>query len=368
MLRRVFLNALVSAITVLSTFGVARAVELNVGDPAPKLEVQEFVKGAPVSRFEKGKVYVVEFWATWCGPCRESIPHLTELQKKYKDVAFIGVSIFEEDPSRVKPFVTQMGDKMDYRVATDKVPTGAPAGSMGRGGAMAVNWMQAATQTGIPTSFVINGEGKIAWIGHPLALEEPLSAIVAGTWDLAKATTEYRDRMAVKRQVVVVEKDYTAALKDGNPKKALGILDAAIAENPKLEVALGITKYQTLIAVNDTASAVEYGKRLVDIVLKDDVNMLGYLAWLIVDPDAKEKPTREQIALALAAAKRADQLAGGKDPGIGDTLAKAYYDSGDVKMALAIQQKAFVNAKGTSLAYDKGFQDRLKMYQTAAQK
>ena len=54
-----------------------------VGDPAPRLQVDRFVKGAPVKDFKQGQVYVVEFWATWCRPCKESIPHITELQKKY---------------------------------------------------------------------------------------------------------------------------------------------------------------------------------------------------------------------------------------------------------------------------------------------
>ena len=72
-----------------------RAQTLGIGSPAPKIEVKEFVKGEPVKSFEQGKIYVVEFWATWCPPCRTSIPHLTEMQKKYKDVVFIGVSVFE---------------------------------------------------------------------------------------------------------------------------------------------------------------------------------------------------------------------------------------------------------------------------------
>src|SRR5262245_54681841 len=100
MMRRVL-----AAVMVLAVAAVARAEgPLSVGDPAPKLEVKEFVKGDAVKSFDKGKVYVVEFWATWCGPCRTSIPHLTELQKKHKDVTFIGVSVFERDFGKVKPF------------------------------------------------------------------------------------------------------------------------------------------------------------------------------------------------------------------------------------------------------------------------
>ena len=61
--------ALWSVALVLSFQGVsaARAQSLGVGDSAPKLEVKEFVKGDAVKEFEKGKTYVVEFWATWCG-------------------------------------------------------------------------------------------------------------------------------------------------------------------------------------------------------------------------------------------------------------------------------------------------------------
>src|SRR5882724_10852622 len=115
----------------------ASAAPLSLGDPAPKIEVKEFVKGGPVKSFEKGKIYVVEFWATWCGPCRTSIPHLSELQKKHKDVVFIGVSVFERDPSKVKPFVEEMGEKMAYRVATDDAEEGKASE-----GKMAKNWME----------------------------------------------------------------------------------------------------------------------------------------------------------------------------------------------------------------------------------
>ena len=143
---------------------VSRAETLGVGDAAPKLNVKSFVKGEPVSAFEPGKNYVVEFWATWCGPCKTSIPHLTELQKKNPGVTFIGVSIWEDDQEQVKPFVDEMGDKMAYRVAVDSIPDKEKADE----GAMAKTWMTAADQNGIPTAFIVNKEGKIAWIGHPM--------------------------------------------------------------------------------------------------------------------------------------------------------------------------------------------------------
>src|SRR5262245_40700130 len=70
----------------------AKAVTLKVGDAAPALAIGDWVQGEPVTGFEKGKVYVVEFWATWCGPCRKSIPHLTKLQAENREaVTIIGI-------------------------------------------------------------------------------------------------------------------------------------------------------------------------------------------------------------------------------------------------------------------------------------
>src|SRR5438132_6593800 len=132
--------------------GRMSAGELSIGDPAPKLGVKEFVKGEPVSSLEKGKTYVVEFWATWCPPCLTSIPHLTELQKKHKRVTFIGVSVYEHDQAEVKPFVEKMGDKMGYGVALDSVPEGGK----GAEGKMAKEWVDAADQEGDRKSTRLN--------------------------------------------------------------------------------------------------------------------------------------------------------------------------------------------------------------------
>src|SRR5947207_870817 len=88
---------------VVAFFGVAAfgawAPKLKVGDAPPKLQPGKWLQGEAVTEFKSDKVYVVEFWATWCGPCKESIPHLNELQKKYKDkgVVMIGQDIWEDD-------------------------------------------------------------------------------------------------------------------------------------------------------------------------------------------------------------------------------------------------------------------------------
>lgn len=121
-------------------------------------------------------IYVVEFWATWCPPCRKSIPHLTKLQKQYgpQGVVFIGVS--EEPADKVVPLVASQSKAMAYRVAVD---------SRGR---TSKAWMKAYGVSGIPHAFVVGTNGLVLWHGYPASsLDRTLKQILAGTFDLERA-------------------------------------------------------------------------------------------------------------------------------------------------------------------------------------
>lgn len=144
---------------------------LDIGDPAPRLEGVTWVKGAaPVM---PGPITVVEFWATWCGPCRKTIPHLTSLQKTYGDkLQIAGLSTEEGDT--VKPFVTTQGAAMEYRVGLIKEDA-------------AQAYMK--DIDGIPHAFLIDAAGTVVWHGHPGTIGGPLSQVMAGNYDVAKAKT-----------------------------------------------------------------------------------------------------------------------------------------------------------------------------------
>jgi thiol-disulfide isomerase/thioredoxin len=131
---------------------------LFLGDLAPELDVQ-FIKGEPLS-LEAGrgrKVFVVEFWATWCAPCVYSIPHLTNLQRKYRADGLVVVGISDESPMVAQPYVDEKGDTMDYHVAVDRGDKTKPMYFDGFG-----------LESGIPEAFLIDHNGRIAWHGHPM--------------------------------------------------------------------------------------------------------------------------------------------------------------------------------------------------------
>jgi len=346
-----------------------KGITLYMGDKAPELTVSKFVKGEPVTGFEKGKIYVVEFWATWCGPCIENIPHLTELQKEHKDIKVIGVSVWESDQAKVEPFVEKMGEKMDYTVAMDDLGTpedGAAGRNASMSGKMAQNWMAASGQNGIPAAFIVNGDGKIAWIGHPATMEKPLAEIMAGKWDLQKEAAAYRKGKEMEEKVRPLTRKIQQSLQGGDFEAALAGMDELIAMDAKFKSQYSMQKFMILLTQADQPEkAYALGYEMVDGMYNDNAQMLNQLAWTIVDPQGPEIKNRD-LKLALKAAKRADDLTKHEDPAILDTLAKVYFDSGELGKALEIQEQAAKAGEGTQ--FEGEINDRLKEYKAAVKK
>jgi thiol-disulfide isomerase/thioredoxin len=100
----------------------------------------------------KGKVVILDFWATWCPPCRAEIPGFVALQKKYADkgLTVIGVSLDEQGPSVVKPFMRKFGVNYPVVMGNQKIV-------LDYGGF-----------TAIPTTFIIDRQGNIVAVHEGL--------------------------------------------------------------------------------------------------------------------------------------------------------------------------------------------------------
>ncbi len=332
-----------------------KKITLGIGDDAPKLGLKEFVKGEKVDAFEKDTIYVLEFWATWCGPCVRAIPHVTELQKKYPKTVFIGVNVWEQNLAAVRPFVDDMGDKMNYRVAIDQ------DGESGRG-FMAKNWLEPAGQNGIPCSFIINGQGKIAWIGHPMQMDKPLDDIVNGRWDLQAAKDNLKKEKERQARLQAMSGKLRQAMAAG-PEEGIRIIDEIIATDAELEKMLGLTKFNLLVKLNKPERTLEYAKHLVDNIVKDEAMMLNNIAWTLIDPERKEPIDNATKKFALSTAEKADRMHKGADAATADTLARAYFINGDVDKAISTQERALAKARGTEM--EKDLAERLDEYKRA---
>lgn len=135
-----------------------------VGKPAPLAFTMKDMNGADVRLASfKGKPILLNFWATWCGPCLAEIPALVELQEKYPDVVILGISV--DDPvEKLKPYADKM--KMNYPVLVGENREDVQD-------AYGPLW-------GIPVSVFIDRDGKIAKKHSGIASKEQFEQEIKG--------------------------------------------------------------------------------------------------------------------------------------------------------------------------------------------
>ena len=141
------------ASTAFNVLNTSKRTVPKIGDPAPPLKVLQWIQGPEVA-VTNGQVTVVEFWETWCPPCREVIPHLNELHLRYKDSGLKLVAISGEPQIKIAPFIAKQGSNMTFPVAIGSRDT-----YMAYPGAWGI--------TAIPQAFVIDKNGKYFWQGDP---------------------------------------------------------------------------------------------------------------------------------------------------------------------------------------------------------
>ena len=302
---------------------------LKVGDPAPPVQATKWLQGAEVKEFAQGKVYVMEFWATWCGPCIVMMPHMGELQREYKDkgVTFIGFT--KKDPNntleKVQALVEKRGPKLGYTfVYADNAETYNA-------------WMKAAKQNGIPCCFVVDKAGKIAYIGHPMFLDVVLPKVVAGTW--AAADTE-----GLKKVEEAVDAVFEAT-GDKDPNVFLTKLGAFEKEYPGLS-SIPYFQRPRLTALIKADKIDEAKAKAAALIAKgvttEDPGILQTVSSALRGPDAKDH--KELLALSVKAAEAAVKLAGEKDAVALYYLAEAYFATGDKAKAKGTGAKAVAAA------------------------
>ena len=170
----------------------------------------EWVKGSAPTAWEPGKVYILECWATWCGPCIAAIPHIDALYDKYqeKGLRVIGVNVLEDGKDKIETFITKKGDGMSYPVAYT-----------GKGGAFETEWLKPAEVKGIPHAFVVK-DGKVLLTIHPMHINEPLiEALLAGGDAQTKAVEDIKDSQRKQQEIDKAVQVFREAAKKKIPRR-----------------------------------------------------------------------------------------------------------------------------------------------------
>lgn len=338
LIRRPLTLATAAALSLGLALPASAADSLTIGDEAPPVDVEHWLSGEADERnesasFEEGQVYLVEFWATWCGPCIMSMPHLVELKAEHGDNLHI-MSISDEPLKTVRAFLDrevppqllEEGDagredadsEDDAETTTFGELTSAYALATDPDESVKNDYMRAAGERGIPSSFIVGKTGQVEWIGHPMAADDVIAKVIAGTWDRERAR-EIRGLESSLEEII----DQVGS-PEADPKTLLAKLDAIEAridgesdQTAQLAMMVGMARGQlmraTLLKPALTGDAKAQEKLLV-MASKSPRELMGLAGEVIQSRNVLgfgEKPdpafAAAVIELAASKAKQADE-------------------------------------------------------------
>ena len=358
---------------------------LDVGSIAPEIDVEYWLSRGTddrfpkVTKFEPGKVYVVEFWATWCPPCIASMPHLSQLQNKYSDSIQI-ISITNDPLEQVAAFLQRKVNSdqpMTFgQLTKNYCLTADPDGST------KASYDQVKGVRGIPTAFLIGKTGRIECVCHPMELDEPLEMLLAGKFDALAYQKMQREREARQQKLDDALDGIFRMVEGGQTDQGLAFLDAMIDEAREEERSeLEYVKVEILSAVGKPTLAVKQinqmlgnakGDQLTDLkLLKFQImaaeampgaekiffevadlakgaDMQNIVAWSVVQLNLDRKPVSPKMitkARALADASVAVK----PTPSVLETQAHLVFMQGGVEQAVTILKQAIAGARGKQL-------------------
>ncbi|QDT13292.1 TlpA disulfide reductase family protein [Planctomycetes bacterium K23_9] len=353
MLRALFFVICSLALLVVHRAPAVAEQELTIGSPAPSLDIEHWIQDGngffkPVKKFKKDKVYVVEFWATWCGPCIMSMPHLAETQKKYRGRGVQIISISDESLDEVESLLSQehpqagKGKGAPAAGSTFADITSAYCLTTDPDRSVHESYMEAANQNGIPTSFIVGKSGQVEWIGHPMEMDAPLEAVVEDTWDRVKfkkqfqSAAEFETNMQKLSMLAGAGKfDDAIAFAEAQIKKSKADeLDEMVIQWTDIRFSLMIS------TGNITDDVVTYYRDHINTMKDNPIQLaqFGYSLYDAFQQGGDLGPLDTDVIKAITASS--DKAPADAVPFLQNTIAQLFAADGQLEKAIEAQKKA----------------------------
>ncbi len=300
--------------------------KITIGSKAPDLDIEHWVsdgdgKFEHTTKLEEGKVYVIEFWATWCGPCISSMPHISETQDKYAEKGVQIISVSDETMEEVEAFLkkdVRGDDEKTYAELTSNYCLTVDPDS-----SVFDEYFRAAGQRGIPCAFIVGKTGVVEWIGHPMSMDKPLEQVVGDEWDRDAFMVKFQKAKADEEKMAKMQRKLSSTMQKVNQKMDDG------------ETGDAVKLIQKVIENEDY-----------EIAKPQLAQVLNSIAWTIFEEHDGGGEVKNK---ELKAATKAAEIAAKADPENGailDTLAHLVHLNGDLDRAIEIQTKALEFAQG----------------------
>jgi thiol-disulfide isomerase/thioredoxin len=270
--------------------------ELSIGDPAPPLAGGRWLRGR-VDRLQKGRVYLLDFWATWCAPCLAMTPAHQSLQDRLfeQGLRVIGVAIWSgKGPLTPAESLTRHPD-LTYPVVEDV------------DGNLARTYMDATDSGGLPTVMVVDRAGTLVWVGEPgPELEDLLKAVLEGSFDLQAAGRQ--DLVRRRSQTMFAEIDEQR--RSGRSLEAAAMVDAVIALDEGRNGWAYAMKYEILaVDTQELAAAATVAEEFLASASSRNPFFNYAFAYRLINSRELAEAEQIDLDLALRLATRAVDLA-----------------------------------------------------------
>ncbi len=298
------------------------------GQRAPDLENVRWIQGEPVKQFESGRVYVVDFWSTWCEACIEPIDHLNALAQRYEDDAtFIAIHIWQREaaPEPAK-FLAKR------RIASKSVLKFAIVEDADD--VLAKTWMDATENGGLPTSMIVDRASRLAWFGHSKDLDGPLREIIDGTYDTQRSIEMMNRGIQAGRKA----NESGKAIEKGDYEWGMTLMLEAFRAAPKTVAEWIPSTYGHMLhASQSQETAARFVRKVLATKEGNTAALHAGFARMILNFRNSDQC---DLSLALELAEKANIMSESSDPFMLSTLAEVRAERKDVSGAIEAIERA----------------------------